>query len=61
MFPFSDSAPVNAVKTLNRRKAIKFFPTPSQVAGTDVDVLRTAGLSARKAEYSEYGSFFRGW
>ena len=28
-----------------------FFPTPQQVAGTDTATLRTAGLSARKAEY----------
>ena len=27
------------------------FPTPEQVAATDLAVLRTAGLSARKAEY----------
>lgn len=27
------------------------FPTPGQVAATDLAVLRTAGLSARKAEY----------
>ena len=30
-----------------------FFPSPQQVVGTDVATLRTAGLSARKAEYSE--------
>jgi hypothetical protein len=28
-----------------------FFPAPQQVAATDVDTLRTAGLSTRKAEY----------
>ncbi|KAJ7045514.1 DNA glycosylase [Mycena alexandri] len=28
-----------------------FFPTPQQVAETDIATLRTAGLSARKAEY----------
>ncbi|KAF4598110.1 Alkylbase DNA Glycosylase/Transcriptional Activator [Pleurotus pulmonarius] len=27
------------------------FPTPDQVAKTDVNILRTAGLSGRKAEY----------
>lgn len=27
------------------------FPTAQQVAGTEIDVLRTAGLSGRKAEY----------
>jgi len=34
-----------------------FFPSPQQVAGTDIATLRTAGLSARKAEYGE-GPFF---
>ncbi|KAF4621205.1 hypothetical protein D9613_000671 [Agrocybe pediades] len=34
-----------------QRRAITFFPTPYQVSKTDIDVLRTAGLSARKAEY----------
>lgn len=29
----------------------KFFPTPSQVAAADIAILRTAGLSQRKAEY----------
>ncbi|KAJ7497292.1 DNA glycosylase [Mycena latifolia] len=28
-----------------------FFPTPQQVAQTDIPTLRSAGLSARKAEY----------
>ncbi|KAJ6586920.1 DNA glycosylase [Mycena vulgaris] len=28
-----------------------FFPTPQQVAQTEIPVLRSAGLSARKAEY----------
>ncbi|KAJ3866584.1 DNA glycosylase [Lentinula novae-zelandiae] len=28
-----------------------FFPTPQQVANTDLAILRTAGLSGRKAEY----------
>ncbi|KAF9652981.1 DNA glycosylase [Thelephora ganbajun] len=28
-----------------------FFPSPQQVVGTDIATLRTAGLSARKAEY----------
>ncbi|KAH8828429.1 DNA glycosylase [Flagelloscypha sp. PMI_526] len=28
-----------------------FFPTPDRVAATDISTLRTAGLSARKAEY----------
>ena len=38
-----------------------FFPSPQQVVGTDIATLRTAGLSARKAEYSEdppFVSFF---
>ncbi|TFY74257.1 hypothetical protein EWM64_g9755, partial [Hericium alpestre] len=30
------------------------FPTPHQVAVTDVPTLRTAGLSARKAEYARF-------
>jgi DNA-3-methyladenine glycosylase II len=29
----------------------QIFPTPSQVATTDITTLRTAGLSQRKAEY----------
>jgi len=37
-----------------RRRAITFFPTPSQVVNTELAVLRTAGLSARKAEYSKF-------
>jgi len=28
------------------------FPTPVQVAATETSILRTAGLSMRKAEYS---------
>ncbi|KAJ7925297.1 DNA glycosylase [Mycena leptocephala] len=31
--------------------AASFFPTPQQVAETDIPTLRSAGLSARKAEY----------
>jgi DNA-3-methyladenine glycosylase II len=31
--------------------ALHSFPTPSQVCSSKVDVLRTAGLSQRKAEY----------
>ncbi|KAJ2922743.1 hypothetical protein H1R20_g14355, partial [Candolleomyces eurysporus] len=34
-----------------RNKALDVFPSPHQVAGTDLALLRTAGLSARKAEY----------
>ncbi|CAA7263166.1 unnamed protein product [Cyclocybe aegerita] len=37
--------------TEEERKAITFFPSPYQVATTGIDTLRTAGLSARKAEY----------
>lgn len=37
-----------------RRKAITFFPAPHQVASTELTVLRTAGLSGRKAEYSRW-------
>ncbi|KAJ7218071.1 DNA glycosylase [Mycena pura] len=31
--------------------AASFFPSPQQVAETDISTLRSAGLSARKAEY----------
>jgi len=31
--------------------ALHTFPTPSQVSGSKIEVLRTAGLSQRKAEY----------
>ncbi|RXW21307.1 hypothetical protein EST38_g4549 [Candolleomyces aberdarensis] len=34
-----------------RNKALDVFPSPHQVVGTDLALLRTAGLSARKAEY----------
>ncbi|KAJ3517214.1 hypothetical protein NLJ89_g655 [Agrocybe chaxingu] len=37
--------------TDEERKVITFFPSPYQVATTGIDTLRTAGLSARKAEY----------
>jgi len=37
--------------TDEERKAITSFPSPTQVANTDVTILRTAGLSSRKAEY----------
>jgi hypothetical protein len=37
-----------------RRKAITYFPSPFQVANTQISVLRTAGLSVRKAEYGEF-------
>ncbi|KAH7914124.1 DNA glycosylase [Hygrophoropsis aurantiaca] len=33
------------------KSATSFFPTPRQVANTDIPTLRTAGLSQRKAEY----------
>ncbi|KAJ2916759.1 hypothetical protein MD484_g3630, partial [Candolleomyces efflorescens] len=39
----------NFVRT--RNKALDVFPSPHQVVGTDLALLRTAGLSARKAEY----------
>lgn len=35
----------------SRKQAMAVFPTPHQVADTDLAVLRTAGLSARKAEF----------
>jgi DNA-3-methyladenine glycosylase II len=31
--------------------SLHVFPTPSQVCGSDIQTLRTAGLSQRKAEY----------
>lgn len=31
---------------------MSFFPSPQQVAATDLTTLRSAGLSGRKAEYS---------
>jgi len=37
--------------TDEERRAITSFPTPHQVANTEIAILRTAGLSARKAEY----------
>lgn len=37
--------------TDEERKTITSFPSPCQVANTDISILRTAGLSARKAEY----------
>jgi hypothetical protein len=35
------------------KSADAFFPSPQQVANTDIPTLRTAGLSARKAEYGK--------
>lgn len=42
------------ISSSTRRKAITYFPSPFQVAKTEISVLRTAGLSARKAEYGEF-------
>ena len=36
-----------------------FFPSPQQVVDTDIPTLRTAGLSARKAEYGNSPLSFR--
>ena len=47
-----------------RRKAVTFFPSPRQVASTELAILRTAGLSGRKAEYSNSRHFhvlLRSW
>ena len=41
------------------KTADAFFPSPQQVAGTDIATLRTAGLSGRKAEYGENPLPFR--
>lgn len=38
-------------KEEGRAQEEKFFPSPAQIAPCDVAFLRTAGLSARKAEY----------
>ncbi|KAF9478600.1 DNA glycosylase [Pholiota conissans] len=46
---YDQSLPENPTDEV--RKAITFFPSPSQVAATEIAVLRTAGLSGRKAEY----------
>lgn len=35
----------------NTTNAASFFPSPAQVAAADLSLLRTAGLSGRKAEY----------
>lgn len=44
---FDPAAAATATTTTESKK----FPTPSQVAATSVEKLRTAGLSQRKAEY----------
>ena len=48
-------------RTAEMKSVDAFFPSPQQVVGTDIPTLRTAGLSARKAEYSKtlLVSFFR--
>jgi hypothetical protein len=38
---------------LQRGNKDKSFPTPEQVVNMPMEKLRTAGLSGRKAEYSE--------
>ncbi|KAJ7178537.1 DNA glycosylase [Mycena crocata] len=40
--------------SLTGRDSIAFFPTPQQVAQTDIATLRSAGLSGRKAEYTTF-------
>lgn len=40
-------------RVADMKSADTFFPSPQQVVGTDIATLRTAGLSARKAEYGE--------
>ncbi|KAF8658315.1 hypothetical protein AX16_002084 [Volvariella volvacea WC 439] len=37
--------------TEDEMKAVDLFPTPRQVAQTNLDMLKSAGLSTRKAEY----------
>jgi DNA-3-methyladenine glycosylase II len=38
---------------LSLARPIRFFPTPKDVADASIELLRTAGLSQRKAEYGE--------
>ncbi|KAJ3973476.1 DNA glycosylase [Lentinula raphanica] len=48
---FNPSLPEKVTDYPERADATSYFPTPQQVANTDLAILRTAGLSARKAEY----------
>ncbi|KIK67439.1 hypothetical protein GYMLUDRAFT_37561 [Collybiopsis luxurians FD-317 M1] len=48
---FNPSLPEKVTDYQEQATSTSFFPTPQQVANTDLGILRTAGLSARKAEY----------
>ncbi|KAL0581884.1 hypothetical protein V5O48_000113 [Marasmius crinis-equi] len=48
---FNPEIPENPADYSDSNWRTGFFPTPSQVAQTDLVTLRTAGLSQRKAEY----------
>ncbi|KAJ4483435.1 DNA glycosylase [Lentinula aciculospora] len=48
---FNPSLPEKVTDYPERADATSYFPTPQQVAHTDLVILRTAGLSGRKAEY----------
>ncbi|KAF8234070.1 DNA glycosylase [Tricholoma matsutake] len=48
---FDPSLPEKPTDYEAHRSPASFFPTAEQVASTDIAVLRTAGLSVRKAEY----------
>ncbi|KAJ4002025.1 DNA glycosylase [Lentinula boryana] len=48
---FNPSLPEKVIDYPERADATSYFPTPQQVANTDLAILRTAGLSGRKAEY----------
>ncbi|KAJ3937469.1 MAG: DNA glycosylase [Lentinula lateritia] len=48
---YNPSLPEKVTDYPERADDTSFFPTPQQVANTDLAILRTAGLSGRKAEY----------
>ncbi|KAG2358458.1 DNA glycosylase [Suillus spraguei] len=48
---YDPSLPEKVADYSASRSATSFFPTPYQVANTDIVTLRSAGLSTRKAEY----------
>ncbi|TFK44684.1 DNA glycosylase [Crucibulum laeve] len=48
---FDPSLPEKATDHEESKSVTASFPTPAQVANTSIETLRTAGLSARKAEY----------
>ncbi|KAF8844730.1 DNA glycosylase [Paxillus ammoniavirescens] len=48
---YDPSLPEKPNDYLHIKSPISFFPTPYQVANTEIATLKTAGLSTRKAEY----------